>query len=116
MQDVWLLEKLANLNREVIPERRMHAKGSGAFGTFTVTHDVTQYTRAKFLGEVGKQTEMFARFTTVAGERGAADAERDIRGFALKFYTEEGNWDMVGNNTPCSSCVIRASSPTSTRR
>jgi catalase len=100
MQDVWLLEKLANLNREVIPERRMHAKGSGAFGTFTVTKDVTRYTQAKFLGEVGKKTEMFARFTTVAGERGAADAERDIRGFALKFYTEEGNWDMVGNNTP----------------
>ncbi|MDE1914955.1 MAG: catalase [Sphingomonadales bacterium] len=100
MQDVWLIEKLANLNREVIPERRMHAKGSGAFGTFTVTKDVTQYTSAKFLSEVGKKTEMFARFTTVAGERGAADAERDIRGFALKFYTEEGNWDMVGNNTP----------------
>jgi catalase len=100
MQDVWLIEKLANLNREVIPERRMHAKGSGAFGTFTVTKDITKYTRAKFLGEVGKKTEMFARFTTVAGERGAADAERDIRGFALKFYTEEGNWDMVGNNTP----------------
>ena len=100
MQDVWLLEKLANLNREVIPERRMHAKGSGAFGTFTVTGDVTKYTRANFLGEVGRQTELFARFTTVAGERGAADAERDIRGFAVKFYTEEGNWDMVGNNTP----------------
>ncbi len=100
MQDVWLLEKLANLNREVIPERRMHAKGSGAFGTFTVTNDVSRYTRAKFLSEVGKQTELFARFTTVAGERGAADAERDIRGFAVKFYTEEGNWDMVGNNTP----------------
>lgn len=100
MQDVWLLEKLANLNREVIPERRMHAKGSGAFGTFTVTHDITKYTRAKIFSEIGKQTEMFARFTTVAGERGAADAERDIRGFALKFYTEEGNWDMVGNNTP----------------
>ncbi|MCA0176370.1 MAG: catalase [Proteobacteria bacterium] len=99
-QDVWLNEKLANFVREVIPERRMHAKGSGAFGTFTVTHDITRYTRAKFLGEVGKKTEMFARFTTVAGERGAADAERDIRGFALKFYTEEGNWDMVGNNTP----------------
>ena len=78
----------------------MHAKGSGAFGTFTVTHDITKYTRAKIFSEVGKQTEMFARFTTVAGERGAADAERDIRGFALKFYTEEGNWDMVGNNTP----------------
>uniref|UniRef100_UPI0040398451 catalase n=1 Tax=Variovorax sp. BK018 TaxID=3450241 RepID=UPI0040398451 len=100
MQDVWLIEKLANLNREVIPERRMHAKGSGAFGTFTVTHDITQYTRAKLFGAVGKKTEMFARFTTVAGERGAADAERDIRGFALKFYTEEGNWDLVGNNTP----------------
>lgn len=100
MQDVWLLEKLANLNREVIPERRMHAKGSGAFGTFRVTKDISRYTRAKFLSEVGKETEMFARFTTVAGERGAADAERDIRGFALKFYTEEGNWDLVGNNTP----------------
>ena len=99
-QDVWLHEKLANFVREVIPERRMHAKGSGAFGTFTVTQDITQYTRAKLFETVGKKTEMFARFTTVAGERGAADAERDIRGFALKFYTEEGNWDMVGNNTP----------------
>jgi catalase len=99
-QDVWLNEKLANFVREVIPERRMHAKGSGAFGTFTVTKDITKYTRAKIFSEVGKKTEMFARFTTVAGERGAADAERDIRGFALKFYTEEGNWDMVGNNTP----------------
>lgn len=99
-QDLWLNEKLADFVREVIPERRMHAKGSGAFGTFTVTHDITKYTRAKIFSEVGKQTEVFARFTTVAGERGAADAERDIRGFALKFYTEEGNWDMVGNNTP----------------
>ena len=99
-QDLWLNEKLANFVREVIPERRMHAKGSGAFGTFTVTHDITQYTRAKIFSEVGKTTEMFARFSTVAGERGAADAERDIRGFALKFYTEEGNWDLVGNNTP----------------
>ena len=99
-QDVWLHEKLANFVREVIPERRMHAKGSGAFGTFTVTNDISKYTRAKIFESVGKQTEMFARFTTVAGERGAADAERDIRGFALKFYTEEGNWDMVGNNTP----------------
>ena len=99
-QDVWLHEKLGNFVREVIPERRMHAKGSGAFGTFTVTHDITKYTRAAIFSQVGKQTEMFARFTTVAGERGAADAERDIRGFALKFYTEEGNWDMVGNNTP----------------
>ena len=99
-QDVWLNEKLANFVREVIPERRMHAKGSGAFGTFTVTNDISRYTRARIFAGVGKKTEMFARFTTVAGERGAADAERDIRGFALKFYTEEGNWDMVGNNTP----------------
>jgi catalase len=100
LQDVWFLEKLAHFDREVIPERRMHAKGSGAFGTFTVTHDITKYTRAKLFSQIGKKTELFARFSTVAGERGAADAERDIRGFALKFYTEEGNWDLVGNNTP----------------
>lgn len=100
MQDVWFVEKMAHFDREVIPERRMHAKGSGAFGTFKVTHDISKYTKAKIFSEVGKETEMFARFSTVAGERGAADAERDIRGFALKFYTEEGNWDMVGNNTP----------------
>ncbi len=99
-QDLWLNEKLANFAREVIPERRMHAKGSGAFGTFTVTHDITAYSRAAIFSEIGKKTPMFARFSTVAGERGAADAERDIRGFALKFYTEEGNWDLVGNNTP----------------
>lgn len=100
IEDFWFLEKLAHFDREVIPERRMHAKGSGAFGTFTVTHDITAYTKAKLFSQIGKKTEMFARFSTVAGERGAADAERDIRGFALKFYTEEGNWDMVGNNTP----------------
>jgi hypothetical protein len=100
LQDVWFLEKLAHFDREVIPERRMHAKGAGGYGTFTVTKDITKYTRAKIFSEVGKQTPMFARFSTVAGERGAADAERDIRGFALKFYTEEGNWDLVGNNTP----------------
>src|SRR5699024_3725807 len=100
MEDFWLMEKLAHLNREVIPERRMHAKGSGAFGTFTVTSDITKYTKATIFSEVGKQTEMFARFSTVAGERGAADAERDIRGFALKFYTEEGKEDLDGNNTP----------------
>jgi len=100
LQDVWYLEKLAHFDREVIPERRMHAKGSGAFGTFTVTHDITRYTKAKIFSEIGKKTEMFVRFSTVAGERGAADAERDIRGFAMKFYTEEGNWDLVGNNTP----------------
>lgn len=100
LQDVWFLEKLAHFDREVIPERRMHAKGSGAFGTFTVTHDITQYTKAKVFSEVGKKTDMFVRFSTVAGERGAADAERDIRGFAMRFYTEQGNWDLVGNNTP----------------
>jgi catalase len=100
LQNLWLIEKLAHFDREVIPERRMHAKGSGAFGTFTVTHDITKYTKAKIFSKIGKQTPMFARFSTVGGERGAADAERDIRGFALKFYTEEGNWDLVGNNTP----------------
>ncbi len=100
LQDVWFLEKLAHFDREVIPERRMHAKGSGAYGTFTVTHDITRYTKANVLSQPGKQTEVFVRFSTVAGERGAADAERDIRGFAIKFYTEEGNWDLVGNNTP----------------
>lgn len=100
LQDVWFLEKLAHFDREVIPERRMHAKGSGAFGTFTVTHDISHYTKAKLFSAIGKKTDMFVRFSTVAGERGAADAERDIRGFAMKFYTEEGNWDLVGNNTP----------------
>jgi catalase len=100
LQDVWLIEKLAHFDREVIPERRMHAKGSGAYGAFTVTWDITAYTKAKLFSRVGKRTELFVRFSTVAGERGAADAERDIRGFAVKFYTEEGNWDLVGNNTP----------------
>ncbi|KPI89353.1 Catalase [Leptomonas seymouri] len=100
LQDVWLLEKLAHFDREEIPERRMHAKGTGAFGTFTVTNDITKYTKAKLFSEVGKQTELFVRFSTVAGERGAPDLDRDIRGFAVKFYTEEGNWDLVGNNTP----------------
>jgi catalase len=100
LENVWFIEKMAHFDREVIPERRMHAKGAGAFGTFTVTHDISKYTKAKIFSEIGKVTPMFARFSTVAGERGAADAERDIRGFALKFYTEEGNWDLVGNNTP----------------
>ncbi|WP_102028359.1 catalase [Salirhabdus sp. Marseille-P4669] len=100
MEDFWFIEKLAHFDREVIPERRMHAKGSGAYGTFTVTHDITKYTKAAIFSEVGKKTDMFLRFSTVAGERGAADAERDIRGTAMKFYTEEGNWDLVGNNTP----------------
>jgi catalase len=100
LQDYQLIEKLAHQNRERIPERVVHAKGSGAFGTLTITHDITQYSKAAVFSEIGKQTECLLRFSTVAGERGAADAERDVRGWALKFYTEEGNWDMVGNNTP----------------
>lgn len=100
LQDVWFLEKLAHFDRERIPERVVHAKGSGAYGTFTVTHDISRYTRARIFAEVGTQTPLFLRFSTVAGERGAADAERDVRGFAIKFYTDEGNWDLVGNNTP----------------
>ena len=100
MQDVVLIEQMQRFNRERIPERVVHAKGSGAYGTFTVTHDITRYTRASIFAQVGKKTELLARFSTVAGERGAADAERDPRGFALKFYTDEGNWDMVSNNTP----------------
>lgn len=99
MQDVWLMEKMAHFNREVIPERRMHAKGWGAYGKLTVTHDISKYTKAKVL-KPGAVTDLFIRFSTVAGERGAADCERDIRGVAVKFYTEEGNWDLVGNNTP----------------
>ncbi|SHI66560.1 catalase [Rubritalea squalenifaciens DSM 18772] len=100
LEDYQLIEKLAHQNRERIPERVVHAKGSGAFGTLTITHDITQYTKADIFSEVGKQTECLLRFSTVAGERGAADAERDVRGWALKFYTEQGNWDIVGNNTP----------------
>src|SRR5690606_12823730 len=98
--DIWLIEKLAHFDREVIPERRLHAKGWGAYGCFTVTHDISRYTKARIFSDIGKKTDLFMRFSTVAGERGAADAERDIRGFAVKFFTEEGNWDMVGNNTP----------------
>jgi len=100
MQDYQLLEKLAHQNRERIPERTVHAKGSGAYGTLTITNDITQYSKASVFAKIGKKTECLLRFSTVAGERGAADAERDVRGFALKFYTDEGNWDMVGNNTP----------------
>ena len=100
MQDVHVLQKLAHFDRERIPERVVHAKGAGAHGYFEVTADVTRYTRAHFLSEVGRKTEMFARFSTVGGEKGSADTARDPRGFALKFYTEEGNYDMVGNNTP----------------
>lgn len=100
LDNVWLLEKMSQFNREVIPERRMHAKGFGAYGTFRVTADITRYTYAAIFSEIGKETPVFMRLSTVAGERGAADAERDIRGFAIKFYTEQGNWDLVGNNTP----------------
>lgn len=100
MQDAHLLEKLAHFDRERIPERVVHAKGAGAYGYFEVTADVTKYTKAKFLSAVGKKTEVFARFSTVGGEKGSPDAARDPRGFALKFYTEEGNYDLVGNNTP----------------
>ena len=100
LQDHYLLEKLAHFNRERIPERVVHAKAAGAIGTFTVTNDITKYTKARIFSEVGKQTEVLGRFSTVAGEKGSADTVRDVRGFALKFYTEEGNWDMVGNNTP----------------
>lgn len=100
LQDFWLLEKLAHFNRERIPERVVHAKGSGAYGTLKITHDISKYSKAKLFSAVGNQAEVFLRFSTVAGERGAADTERDVRGFALKVYTEEGNWDLVGNNTP----------------
>ena len=100
LQDHFLIEKLAHFNRERIPERVVHAKSAGAHGTLTVTNDITQYTKAKLFSEVGKVTEVLGRFSTVAGEKGSADTVRDVRGFALKFYTEEGNWDMVGNNTP----------------
>jgi catalase len=100
LQDYQLIEKLAHQNRERIPERTVHAKGWGALGTLTVTHDITKYTSAKVFSQIGKKTDLIVRFSTVAGELGAADAERDVRGFAVKFYTEEGNWDLVGNNTP----------------
>ena len=100
MQDHLLFEKLAHFNRERIPERVVHAKAAGAHGTFTVTNDITKYTKAKIFSEIGKTTPMFGRFSTVAGEKGSADTVRDVRGFSLKFYTEQGNWDMVGNNTP----------------
>nr|WP_316934352.1 catalase [Hymenobacter sp. AT01-02] len=100
LQDYFLQEKLAHFNRERIPERVVHAKGSGAYGTFTVTHDITNLSRAQIFSQVGNQCRIFLRFSTVGGEKGSADTERDPRGFALKFYTEGGNWDLVGNNTP----------------
>lgn len=100
MQDMHLIEKLAHFNRERVPERVVHAKGSGAYGTFTVTHDISKFSRAAIFSKVGKKTDLFIRFSTVAGEKGSADTERDPRGFAVKFYTDEGIWDIVGNNTP----------------
>src|SRR5450631_3267001 len=100
MQDYQLMEKMAHFNRERMPERVVHAKGAGAYGTFTVTGDISRYTRARLFSKIGNACEMFGRFSTVAGETGTADTARDPRGFALKFYTEEGNWDLVGNNTP----------------
>ena len=100
LQDYFLHEDMAHFNRERIPERVVHAKGTGAFGTFTVTHDITRYTKAKIFSKIGKQTKLFARFSIVGGEKGGADSERDPRGFAVKFYTEDGNWDLAGNNTP----------------
>ncbi len=100
MEDYILFEKMAQFNRERIPERVVHAKGAGAFGTFTVTHDISKYTSAKLFSKIGKQTRIVSRFSTVAGEKGSADTARDPRGFSVKFYTEEGNWDMTGNNTP----------------
>ena len=100
IQDFHLVEKLAHFNRERIPERVVHAKGAGAYGTLTITNDITRYSKAKVFSQVGKQTPLFLRFSTVGGEKGSADTARDPRGFAIKFYTEEGNWDMVGNNTP----------------
>src|SRR6202043_1642613 len=99
MQDYQLIEKLAHQNRERIPERPVHAKGWGAYGTLTINGDISRYTKAKLL-QPGASTPLVLRFSTVAGELGAADAEREVRGFAVKFYTDEGNWDLVGNNTP----------------
>jgi catalase len=100
LQDYYLHEKLAHFNRERIPERVVHAKGTGVFGKFTVTNDITKYSRAKLFSKVGNECRIFVRFSTVGGEKGSADTERDPRGFAVKFYTEDGNWDLVGNNTP----------------
>jgi len=113
LQDYQPIEKLAHQNRERIPERVMHAKGSGAYGMLTITNDVSRYSRAALFAPIGKKTEVLARFSMVAGERGAADAERDVRGFALKFYTDEGNWDLVGTSAttrPSSSCATRSNS------
>ncbi|EUJ39856.1 catalase [Brochothrix campestris] len=100
LQDVHFIEKMAHFDRERVPERVVHAKGAGAHGVFKVTNDLTKYTRADFLSAVGKETEILTRFSTVAGELGSADTVRDPRGFSVRFYSEEGNYDIVGNNTP----------------
>lgn len=114
LQDQHLLEKLARFNRERIPERIVHAVGSGAYGHFTVTNpEIAHYTRMRMMSASGKRTEIFARFSTVAGSRGAPDTARDPRGFALKFYTEEGNWDLAGNNTPIFFSATRSGFRTS---
>ena len=105
LEDYDLLEKMAHFNRERIPERVVHALGAGAYGTFTVTDDITHLTKAKLFSEVGKETEVFARFSTVAKSKGGSDIYRDLRGFSLKHYTEDGNWDMVGNGTPIFFCA-----------
>ena len=104
LQDYWLLEKLATFNRERIPERIVHAKGSAAHGTLTITNDITKYSKAALFSKVGKAVPAYLRFSTVAGERGAADAERDVRGFALRSYTEEGNWDVRRWQRPSTNC------------
>ena len=100
MADHQLMERMAHFNRERVPERVVHAKGAGAYGTLHITGDISRYTRAKLFSKVGNQCDLLLRFSTVAGESGSADTARDPRGFACKFYTEEGNWDLVGNNTP----------------
>ena len=116
LQDFHLIEKLQHFNRERIPERVVHAKGSGAYGTFTVTHDIGRYTKAGLFSAVGKKTDTFVRFSTVGGERGSADTERDPRGFAIKFYTEEGIGIWLVTTRRCSSSRTPSSSPTSSTR
>lgn len=114
LQDFYLIEQMANFNRERIPERQPHAKGGGAYGTFVVTHDVSGYTKAAVF-QPETETDVLIRFSTVAGERGSPDTWRDPRGFALRMYTTEGNFDIVGNDTRCSSCATPSSSRTSAR-
>src|ERR1700739_1035732 len=100
LHDHYVVQKMQHFNRERVPERVVHAKGGGAHGFFEVTAELTEYTRASFLSQVGKRTPLFVRFSTVAGEQGYPDTVRDPRGFAVKMYTDEGNFDLVGNNTP----------------